>query len=353
MTTLLLHLSPLSHILTLIFVYSLWALRRSDTMKKKQITHVLSMVKFDPEAVKNFNNESWSVYGKDIQHLMIDLDDVEDADILVELPRAVRFIDEGLMHEEPRGVFVHCVAGKSRSVSAIIAYLLWKHPERFNHSPALSRKETASDAVQAALDLIRQTRPMAEPNPGFEEQLHLWWEMGCPQDVEAHHAYQRWAYKREVAEHLAVGQAPSRLRFEDEQDQHGSSSTSNINVRCKKCRRVLATGAFIQSHVPADAKSPAAKAGCPHLFIEPLSWMRPELAKAELSGRLTCPNLRCGAGVGRYDWKGFKCSCGAWVTPAFSLQRAKVDEEKQRSHAPGTAAAAMGIRMPPGRGGNL
>lgn len=315
------------------------------------------MVKFDPEAVKNFNNEPWSVYGKDLQHLMIDLDDVEDADILVELPRAVRFIDEGLTNEEAGGVFVHCVAGKSRSVSAIIAYLLWKHPGRFNHSPALPRKETAGDAVQAALNLIRQTRPMAEPNPGFEEQLHLWWEMGCPQDVEAQPAYQRWAYKKEVAEHLAVGQAPSRLRFEDEQEQHGSSSNADINVRCKKCRRVLTNGAFIQSHTPRDAKSPAAKAGCPHLFIEPLSWMRSELAKAELNGRLSCPNPRCGAGVGRYDWKGFKCSCGAWVTPAFSLQRAKVDEERQRSRATGTdrsaAAAAMGIRMPPGRGGNL
>lgn len=71
--------------------------------------------------------------------------------------------------------------------------------------------------------------------------------------------------------------------------------------------------------------------------------MRGELEKGELSGRLVCPNPRCGAGVGRYDWKGFPCSCGGREDPAFSLQKARVDEEASRAL----------LRMPPGaRGGN-
>lgn len=188
---------------------------------------------------------------------------------------------------------------------------------------------------------------MAEPNEGFMEQLALWWEMGCPDDVEGHPVYQRWAYKREIDENLAVGQAPTRLRFEDEETQ--PRDDSGLSLRCKKCRRALVTAPFIVEHKPSDKKSSAST--CQHYFVEPLSWMRGVLEQGELNGRLLCPNSKCGAGVGRYDWKGFRCSCGGWVTPAFSLQKARVDDVVKRP-----ATQSMGIRMPPGlapRSGNL
>jgi dual specificity phosphatase 12 len=388
----------------------LWALRRAESLTERRITHVLSVVGFNPKDLKNFKDEPWSEYGKDFKHLIIDIDDVEDANILVELPRAVKFIHEGLTGNtsgsktadglegdmqslgltdgKPGGVFVHCAAGKSRSVSVTIAYLLWRYPNRFDpdivptslsdpNGPSASpppsagkrsRKDTAEDAVHAALTFVQRTRPMAEPNPGFMEQLGLWWAMGCPDDVEAHPMYQRWAYKREVDEHLAVGQAPSRLRFEDEERSRQPGDEAGLSLRCKKCRRTLATAPFIHDHKPSVPPGAAAATkqpqSCPHFFVEPLSWMRGELEKASLNGRLLCPNARCGAGVGRYDWKGFKCACGAWITPAFSLQRARVDDVVARPAGrpgvgPGVAEAdlrSMGIRMPPGappRGGNL
>jgi dual specificity phosphatase 12 len=89
--------------------------------------------------------------------------------------------------------------------------------------------------------------------------------------------------------------------------------------------------------------------------------MRSELEKGELNGRLNCPNERCGAAVGRYDWKGIRCACGGWVTPGLSLQRARVDEEVRRKAVAGKGLGSsqvannLGIRMPPGagRGGNL
>ncbi|KAM4066317.1 dual specificity phosphatase, catalytic domain-containing protein [Hirsutella rhossiliensis] len=398
-----------------LYLGGIWALRRSDSLSDLGITHVLSLVDFNHSNLKNFKDEPWTEYGKAFRHLVIDVDDVDDTDLLVEMPRAVRFIDEALRGEagadgassqdeggaalqgrmdtlqlqdagnERKGggggaVFVHCAAGKSRSVAVTVAYLLWRYPGRFDpnlvppgscdlsardraasSSEKRGRRETASEAVRAALELIRRTRPMAEPNDGFMEQLALWWEMECPEDVEAHPVYQRWAYKREVEENVAVGQAPSRLRFEDEQQQsHGNDHDSTLpgpslgfNLRCKKCRRTLATAPFIQTHSPA--KLAAAEQPCPHHFVEPLSWMRGELEKGQLSGRLACPNERCAAGVGRYDWKGIRCACGAWVTPGLSLQRARVDEEVV---APAAMAGVdgrmrMGIRMPPGRGGNL
>ncbi|KOS20253.1 Tyrosine-protein phosphatase YVH1 [Escovopsis weberi] len=375
-----------------LFVGGLWALRRSDSLLERGVTHALSLVSFDPSGLKNFKNEPFSEYGKPFKHLLIDVDDVEDEDLLIHMPQAVAFIEEALTGQPREGaatkqgaIFVHCAAGKSRSVSMVVAYLLWKYPARFGPDSsslststalaATSRKETGPHAVNAAVELIRRTRPMAEPNEGFMQQLALWWEWKCPQDMEAHPAYQRWAYQREVKESVHLGMVPSRLRFEDEvarpADGAAASPSAGTNLRCKKCRRTLATGPFVLPHTPAasttnpsmpqhaPAQATPTAAACQHVFIEPLSWMRPELEKGEMSGRLSCPNARCGAGVGRYDWKGFRCSCGAWLTPAFSLQRAKIDEEAPR---PAAAAATpggapnMGIRMPPGfprGGGNL
>ncbi|KAF3074101.1 Tyrosine-protein phosphatase YVH1 [Trichoderma lentiforme] len=390
-----------------LYVGGLWALRRSQSLLDRKITHVLSLVSFNPGSLKNFKDEPFSEYGKPFKHLLIDIDDVEDEDLLIELPKAVKFIDEGLRsersrhqkstsgsdvaaaekaverisldskesgssssdsapasqsdqpppHSHPRrgAVFVHCAAGKSRSISALIAYLLWSYPDRFT-GPAGAQlastlegpeaDESVAEPVRAALALIKQTRPLAEPNPGFMEQLDLWWQMGCPADgdIETQPIYQRWLYQRAARESIAVGQAPSQLWFEDEQNEKPSDSSSSSaptpdrKLRCKKCRRILATAPFIVPHKPRDDSS----SPCQHFFIEPLSWMRAELEKGELSGRLSCPNTKCGAGVGRYDWKGFPCSCGSREDPAFSLQKARVDEELSR--AP--------LRMPPGRGGN-
>ncbi|KHN94372.1 Dual specificity phosphatase, subgroup, catalytic domain protein [Metarhizium album ARSEF 1941] len=440
-----------------LYVGGIWALRRSDSLTEKGITHVLSVVGFSPDSLKNFKDEPWSEYGKQFRHLLIDIDDVDESNLLVELPRAVRFIDDGLRgpankngrspsdQAESRGdtvrdgsgesgiveeglerlrastadgapaaesmsraggVFVHCAAGKSRSVSIVMAYLLWRYPDRFDANvvpasaygdlgggkdaggPAAhscdqsaggirSRKETAREAVELALALVRRTRPMAEPNDGFMRQLALWWEMGCPDDVEARPLYQRWAYKREVEEHVAVGQAPSRLRFEDEEPPAaasraaaagtgGGGQATGLALRCKKCRRTLATAPFINEHVAAGSSATVGpRQACPHYFVEPLSWMRRELEKGQLNGRLSCPNERCGAAVGRYDWKGIRCACGGWVTPGLSLQRARVDEEVRRSRGAvgqgqdprlSEVGRNMGIRMPPGPGrggGNL
>jgi dual specificity phosphatase 12 len=278
----------------------------------------------------------------------------------------------------PRGaVFVHCAMGKSRSVSAIVAYLLWRYPKRFGGPGALptaakSRRAGAPSAVEKAVLWVRNTRQIAEPNPGFIKQLELWWEMGCPADVESHPIYQKWAYRREIDDSVACGMAPARLRFEDEAAATvletlgesdsvatataaaGSSQQSPAKeLRCKKCRRVLATAPFIIDHQPPreSANTKSGETPCPHFFIEPLSWMRPTLEKGELDGRLTCPNEKCGAITGRYSWKSFKCSCRQWVTPAFALSKAKVDEITMRASSP-AALASMGIRMPPGNESN-
>lgn len=334
---------------------------------------MLSVIKYDLTKIEGFEDSK-------IAHLSIDIDDVEESDILVHLPKLVRFIEQGLYGDAERGssseptgaVLVHCAVGKSRSVTAVVAYLLWKYPHRFGSAESRDpdRSTTVGNAVARAVKWVRESRSIAEPNEGFMKQLELWWEMGCPADsddaVEKHRTYRRWAYRREVEEAAKLGMAPDRLMFEDEESKQANGdgasqqlpiSEPGLELRCKKCRRVIATKPFVVPHNDTGAPQNT----CPHLFIEPLSWMRSTLEEGVLEGRLMCPGARCGASVGRYSWKGFKCGCGEWVCPAFSLQKSRIDEVatspprgpvgRAVAGAEASRMAALGIRLPPGLGG--
>ncbi|KAI0837223.1 dual specificity protein phosphatase 12 [Hypoxylon sp. FL0890] len=336
-----------------------------DKVRARNITHVLSVIKF--------SFEKWGEEVKRFKHMSIDVLDDEDSDLLVYFSSAVRFIDSGLNPPEkpenkeddssPRGVFVHCAMGISRSVSCVIAYLLYKYPHRFggkqvapSGASAAQRRQTAKEAVGKALELVREGREEVQPNGGFMRQLELWWEMGCPADddsaVERHPIYQKWLYERMLKESRDVREAPNLedIRFEDEVGQEKEVAEVDANekdgkeIRCKKCRRILATPKFVVPHAPTERQEPP---NCAHVFIETLSWMRPVLEDGALEGRLSCPNTKCGATVGRFAWQGLKCSCNEWVAPAFSLNRSRVDEVAPRR------ADAPAIRLPPGRNGSL
>lgn len=115
--------------------------------------------------------------------------------------------------------------GKSRSVTIAIAYLMRQYPKH---------------TVSSALELIRTSRPIAEPNDGFMAQLELYKSMGCPRDIEKHPQYQRWLFQKEVDLAVAVGLGPSRVRFEDEETQEENTTTEReVELRCRKCRYVL------------------------------------------------------------------------------------------------------------------
>lgn len=275
--------------------------------------------------------------------------------------------------------------GKSRSVTITIAFLLRKYSQL---------------SVDSALEMIRQERPLAEPNDGFMAQLRLYKEMGCPRDIDAHPKYQRWLYMRTVDEALATGTAPEQIRFEDEEKQEENEG-SEKELRCKRCRyvflqshqqilrvdaeiirRTLATTTYLIPHAPASTSPSgstknAASTTCTHHFLHPLSWMRPTLSPeggdggpGPLTGRLECPNPKCLAQVGRYAWQGMRCSCGVWVCPAFSLQKGRVDEviskgdvgvgpqvkgalaggasSEGNTDAVAAKMRGLGIRLPPG-----
>ena len=73
--------------------------------------------------------------------------------------------------------------------------------------------------------------------------------------------------------------------------------------------------------------------------------MQPFLQQGEIAGKIACPNPKCNAKVGSFDWTGVPCGCGEWITPVsaqntrnlhcltnsflyqgFCIHRSKVDE---------------------------
>jgi dual specificity phosphatase 12 len=116
--------------------------------------------------------------------------------------------------------------GKSRSATCVIAYLI----KKYNISP------------QQALEQVRQSRPLVEPNDGFMQQLEMYYRMEAPINVEESPIYQRWMYQREVQISSDCGQAPDadKIRFEDEHiDQDSNAAAGDSELKCKKCRYVF------------------------------------------------------------------------------------------------------------------
>ncbi|KAK2743623.1 tyrosine protein phosphatase yvh1 [Onygenales sp. PD_40] len=330
-----------------LYIGGIMALSNKAALKRANITHIVSVLRLTPE------EEKFSSF----EHLQIPVDDVADEDILAHFPSTNAFIKSGL--ESGGGVLVHCAMGKSRSASICIAYFLHRQPGAITPSEAL--------------DLIRRSRPLCEPNDGFMEQLELYYKMGCPTNVTEHSQYKRWQFERVVEESVACGRAPEAefIRFEDEQVEPNNELTDqSTEIKCRKCRRKLATMPFIIPHAqPQRPKHPrdyTQDTPCAHVFLHPLTWMRPSLfpqsdtdtpptgsgdydptTEAPLSGRLTCPNPACGSNIGKFAWQGMRCNCGNWVVPAIGLARARVDIV-DAGVKKGALAGTAGIRLPPG-----
>ncbi|KAH8697219.1 dual specificity phosphatase [Talaromyces proteolyticus] len=335
-----------------LYIGGVLALRNKAALHAANITHVVSVLRMKPD--EHLTDP--------FENLKIEVDDVEDEDLLQHFQESNAFIQSAL--DKGASVLIHCAMGKSRSVAVCIAYLMNRQPKGLN--------------PDTTLKLIRKSRPIAEPNEGFMNQLWLYHEMGCPDDVVNHPSYIRWLSNRQIELSTACGKAPEMnvVRFEDELPSRESASDERpIEVRCRKCRRMLATAPFINPHAKEDVLASKSNTSrdldCAHIFLHPLTWMRPSLfpgsasektpanspspdADAPLSGRLVCPNPKCEANVGKFAWQGLQCSCGKWVVPAIGVARARVDiVDKSVAKTTSTAATdnaklgGMGIRLPP------
>ncbi|KAL1994402.1 hypothetical protein VTN49DRAFT_3071 [Thermomyces lanuginosus] len=318
-----------------IYIGGVLALQNSAALQRANITHVVSVLRMRM-ILSNWMRKP--IAG--LQHLNIEVDDVEDADLLRHFNTTNAFIQSAL--DSGGSVLVHCAMGKSRSATVCVAFLCQQKPHELD--------------PDKALELIRQSRPMVEPNEGFRHQLWLYHEMGYPDDIVNHPLYRRWSTKREAEISTAQGRAPEMdlVSFEDDSVLDSDHSTE---IKCRRCRRLLATKPVINTH---DTESTER---CNHIFVHPLSWMRPCLYPnssegtddAPLDGRLICPNPRCGANIGKFAWQGMRCNCGKWVVPGMGLARARVDViERSSATTGGTGSEQVNgvhsgstIRLPP------
>ncbi|KAL6937328.1 tyrosine protein phosphatase yvh1 [Hanseniaspora osmophila] len=321
-------------------------------MAQYNITHILSVLKFNviPEYLVR---KSYTMKN-------VPIDDDETTDILQYINECNTFIDRCLFPDEieydPKkvdfkkikqksAIFIHCQAGVSRSVTIVVAYLMYRF--------GLSLKQ--------ALYAVKRKRSSAQPNESFMRQLAIFELMGGQYVDDKNLEYKQWKLENSIKLDPQTG-AQNLLQNDetifqetpiDEDIENNTKLQENMSqeelakisvIKCKKCRQKLALSTSFIKHEPPSRESSEGHfirraAGshriigiqqsqdqCSHFFVEPLNWMKEELlGNQDLEGKFKCPH--CDFKVGGYNWKGSRCSCGKWMIPAIHLQVAKVDQE--------------------------
>ncbi|KAG6664434.1 hypothetical protein CIPAW_02G092900 [Carya illinoinensis] len=125
-----------------LFLGSIGAAKNKTALKSLNVTHVLTVASSLPPAHPN-----------DFLYKVINVIDRKDTDMKQYFTECFDFIDEA--KRLGSGVLVHCVAGKSRSVTIVVAYLMKKH----------------GMSLLKALEHVKSRRSKAAPNSGFVSQL--------------------------------------------------------------------------------------------------------------------------------------------------------------------------------------
>ena len=90
----------------------------------------------------------------DFRYLTVPVLDSPEVDLRQHFDTAFAFMDDALQSGQG-GVLVHCFAGRSRSMTVAIGYLMRTHQM----------------SLPAAMDAVLAVRPIAQPNSGFMQLL--------------------------------------------------------------------------------------------------------------------------------------------------------------------------------------
>ena len=129
-----------------LYVGSLSAAESLEQLRAHNVTAVLTVA-------RNLSMNLDSMKNNNINHLIVEIDDHPQANFLSVASQCWDFINKA---EKSRScLLVHCASGISRSVTAIVSWLMIYHDS------------TLDDAITK----VRKNRPLAKPNAGFTLQM--------------------------------------------------------------------------------------------------------------------------------------------------------------------------------------
>ncbi|KAL8515333.1 hypothetical protein ACS0TY_014153 [Phlomoides rotata] len=128
-----------------LYLGSLGAATNRDGLKSLNVTHILTVAhSITPD------------YPNDFVYKVIGVPDREDVTLSQYFEECFAFIEEA--RATGGGVLVHCFAGRSRSATVVVAYLMYKNGMRLSE----------------ALEYVKRKRPCISPNAGFMLQLQTY-----------------------------------------------------------------------------------------------------------------------------------------------------------------------------------
>lgn len=319
------------------------------------------------------------------RYLYINVMDHSRMDILSHFDTSNEFIETALKTASNK-VYIHCVAGISRSASLVLAYIM----------------KTRSINYTDAFELVSQKRRVIDPNEGFVRQLVLYHRMNFTIDI-GNLDYRRVVLDALVFEFRLISLSCYQTTFSSKTtasiSSPASSSSSNpspINIvqlpihknltsrnnvgllfdqyynklnlqqvskfprvydpqtafKCNKCRAIVfyaisvienkltdyqtknsgleqvgssASSSKLQYDFNKASKDQLKE--CSFIFIEPQPWMSKDVL--ERDGNLEC--YKCKRKLGKFDWtSGESCSCPRHNSHMnfnlFKIMKKKIDQ---------------------------
>ncbi|CAD8182338.1 unnamed protein product [Paramecium octaurelia] len=108
---------------------------------------------YDVKAIISFSTEQNFQANSDADQMVLQVNDRPQCDISGYFDKTNKFINKHM--DDNHNVLVHCMAGKSRSATIVLAYLMFSQDW----------------TLQEALIYLKSVRPLVCPNPGFIRQL--------------------------------------------------------------------------------------------------------------------------------------------------------------------------------------
>jgi len=138
------NLNPINKITEKIYLGDIDGAKKTDFFKKEKITYTISL------AGKMFT----PTYDKNIIEFqkIIDIEDDPKENIIKYFKECIEII------EKANKIYIHCMAGVSRSATIVICYLMWKEKKSLNE----------------ILKKVREKRFWVSPNFGFMKQLEIY-----------------------------------------------------------------------------------------------------------------------------------------------------------------------------------